>query len=760
LALSPEKQAEVDAIDAELARRAAAEPSDVSGDVSLQPAGAPAPAPAPAAPPPPATKKAPPDAIVAHLESLPDWTDMPEMRDFSDETLKARLGTAATSADETAQILKEQFPRLDYYRAGPPGSPEAEYVVYRSRDGKPYVWKPGLSASDIPRGIVAGLPAAAIGAVAGPGVIPGMIAGAGGAAVNELIQAKTGGRAELAPVLAGGVVGALAPVAGRVLRGAGAAILGSGVPATVAESQAPEVIGSTIAKAGAGDAGAAADFAAQAAPDPNRLAAATRRGMTDFLDVDHLSPNPGVQTAVQAIKAADPAAKQAEKDAVEALRERGRQVIAEIAGGEDGSALNERVKAGLKKEMEDSRANYKALYAKQDALTPRSVPAPAPATLSLATQVADDISKRRAKEVPQALRQLIRKLTPEQGVEPTRAMLELLRKDIGRAVKKNAGPFKDLEPGIANTLFESIDNDLQNVAEAHGIGAERTAAIDAYKQHLAFRQNAVTALANKAGASLEGSIIPGLGEQASALGAGVPEKFTKVIMSVPEELRPQVADAAMLTTLVKNGKTDIPQFLGWFDSLKRNKASLEAFEKYVRPQMREAIQDVYDVLRPVMDMASRGARGVNAKDILPAQRGAMGFVKQALAVSGAEAAAAGARHLGVPLPPGIAGTLSALLMKNVAGEAPSAVTAALDFIKSAAGRAALNAAGSPQPVSRGLFERIASSPPARRFFEQLGMSSGGAVKWLEKAMIGAGATISSEKTGGYLSPAVKERKHL
>ena len=775
MALSPEQEARLATLEAKEAAYLASQ--QAAGADAMPPTPTPAPGAIPRSTdavepqltplPTPTPNREPTAKAVPYYDTLPDWMSMPEFGPIASPL--AFFATSATGADETEKILKAQFPTVKTERAGP----NKDFIIFTSgQDGKKYVWKPGAQPSDVLRGLVAAAPAVVGGgigmrvaskmlpAIAGQGLAASMAAGAvdgmAGAATNEMIQARAGGDAELAPVVMGGAFGGAVPMVGRGMRGTTAAALGKGVPATAAESQAVDVVGETLAKAARGDATAAANFAAQAAPDPTALAAANRLGMTDLIDPDQLTRNEGVQRVVQAAKAADPVAQRAEREAVDAMGVRAKQVLADLAGGEDGSALNANVRAGLEKQIQDSRIQYKELYAKQDALTPRDIPAPAPATLALASKEAAEISGRRAKEVPKGLRALISKLTPVDGVEPTRAMLELQRKELGRGIK-NKGPFKDLEPGIAKKLFESIDGDLQEVAKAYNVGDERLAAVEAFKAHQAFKADAVTVLASKAGDELAGSILPGLADSTKALSGGRPDDFVKIIMAAPKELRTQVADTAMVSALVKNGKAEIPQYLAWFEGLNRNKESMAAFNKYVRPETREALRDVYDALRPVINVTSRGARGVRAQEVLPvAGGGAARFAKQVLGVSAGFAADAAAQKAGLPVPPGAAGILSAFLMSKLSVEKVPVVDATLAFLKSGAGRAAFTAADRSAPVSRGFIANLAASAPYRRFAEAAGMRPSTAVGWLEEAITGAGSARASSEQGGYMARPVKK----
>lgn len=119
-------------------------------------------------------------------EELNDWAAMPELNEVSLSSFKTGLGTLLTNPEETAGIIKAQYPdvqmRTDY---------NGNIILKSSIDGKEYAIKPGFQASDIPRtiaGITSFIPA---GRVTGAGAQA--LAAGGTQAAMEGIESATGG---------------------------------------------------------------------------------------------------------------------------------------------------------------------------------------------------------------------------------------------------------------------------------------------------------------------------------------------------------------------------------------------------------------------------------------------------------------------------------------------------------------------------------------------------------------------------------------
>lgn len=137
-------------------------------------------------------------------ESLPDWAGMPELNQLSLASAKTGLGTLLSSPEETAQIIKSNFPQAQIKQ-----DEKGNFVITSSVDGKDYAIKPGFRVSDIPRALGA---LAAFTPAGRATTIPRM-AGATAATqgVIEGTQAATGGTFNPAEVAIAGAVGGAVP---------------------------------------------------------------------------------------------------------------------------------------------------------------------------------------------------------------------------------------------------------------------------------------------------------------------------------------------------------------------------------------------------------------------------------------------------------------------------------------------------------------------------------------------------------------------
>ena len=174
---------------------------------------------------------------VPSTEALPDWRgNMPEFSMSQGlPALKTAIGTVSTNPDETAKIIKANFPDVQVRQ-----DEKGNYIFKSGIDQKEYAIKPGLRFSDIPRAAItmleflpAGRATSLLGAGAAMGATQAAIEGS---------QAATGGEFNAGEVLAAGALGTAGEAAGRIL---GTVVPGVG-RVLRGKSFIPEEIASTV----------------------------------------------------------------------------------------------------------------------------------------------------------------------------------------------------------------------------------------------------------------------------------------------------------------------------------------------------------------------------------------------------------------------------------------------------------------------------------------------------------------------------------
>lgn len=199
-------------------------------------------------------------------EAAPDWTQLPEYaNNFGPEGWKAALGTTFSNPEETAQVIKANFPGVQVRK-----DEKGNFFLKSAEDGKEYSIKPGFRPSDIPRAI--GTVAAFTPAGRAESII-GQALGAGATqAAIETSQAATGGDFSKRDVAIATGLGAVAPIVSRGVSAAGERLSGSAADDVASAARAAPEPSPSPSPA------AQPEIVAPAAQTPANAAQATKEG--------------------------------------------------------------------------------------------------------------------------------------------------------------------------------------------------------------------------------------------------------------------------------------------------------------------------------------------------------------------------------------------------------------------------------------------------------------------------------------------------
>jgi hypothetical protein len=231
-------------------------------------------------------------------EAAPDWTQIPEYaNNYGAAGWKAALGTTFSSPEETAQVMKANFPGISVRQDA-----KGNFFLKSAENGQEYAIKPGFQPSDIPRAI------GTVAAFTPAGKASTILGGAGASAATqgaiEASQAATGGEFNKGDIAAAGVIGGLVPAVSRMATAIGSRLKGPAVEAVEGAPKAAPESASTIPQAvsNAPSAAAPAQSAAAVSEPAAATANAADQGVwtlkiagkehpVDVLPIEHTTPD-------------------------------------------------------------------------------------------------------------------------------------------------------------------------------------------------------------------------------------------------------------------------------------------------------------------------------------------------------------------------------------------------------------------------------------------------------------------------------------
>jgi hypothetical protein len=476
-------------------------------------------------------------------------------------------------------------------------------------------------------------------------------------------------------------------------------------------------LAATAKKASSGGLGAsrARDvLAEQASPDAETVAAAKRLGIEEHLQPDHVTTNQAYRELAQAVKSFPGSEAHAlERAGLEQVAARADRIVEDLGGSKDLSTVSSNVRANLEATQAKLDGQAEALYGEVGRKIPKTAAAPAPATLGFLRSHATDLGG--AEKLAPVERKLLAGLAGEEGAPPTYAFLDRTRKEIGQAMSKASGPFKDSESGLLKKLYSTLSDDQAAVAKQHGAFYQYQAA----KLATQMRKGIEDDLASLFGKHLDGSVVSDLTGGTLALQKGDTSRFVSLMASVPKELRPQVTASGLATVFQRNardGALNFHSYANWYEGLQKNAQAYNALMANLPRDAAAQLRDLYQVAKGI-SKASRerivtgriqavqaelqGADSLLANIYGVAQRSAKGVALEAVTSS-----------IGLP-GAGLSAGLASALTKGK----PSVMKAADALISSPEFIAAARATGRAQKTA---INKLAHSPRFNAFVRAAG----------------------------------------
>lgn len=334
------------------------------------------------------------------------------------------------------------------------------------------------------------------------------------------------------------------------------------------------------------------DVAESVVPDQAIIESAERLNVS--LNPEHYSTNAAFQDVARALKSQTGSRLEAaERQALQDLSDRADDVVRDIAGTLDKGSVSENVRASVASTIDDLRLQARDLYKKVDDAIPKAT--------RINPKFIKQFLENRLAELGgnvKDLNPLERKLLRLSEGNPTYALLDRVRKDIGSAYQRQ-GPYADVASHNLDEVYGLLSDMQQGVAKAFGVD-------DVYAQARGLvgrRKDVEAASVQMFGRQLSNSLVPQMKSAATGLSKGDVGKFNRMMQNIPGELREQVA-ATVLNDLFSGGSRQggsLGQgFVSTYANLKRNKSAEDALFRYLPDEARQRFNDIGRVLTGIV----------------------------------------------------------------------------------------------------------------------------------------------------------------
>lgn len=293
-----------------------------------------------------------------------------------------------------------------------------------------------------------------------------------------------------------------------------------------------------------------------------------------------LSAIPGSPIAAQGLQFTDELAKKAD----EIISQYGGELDKPLASNQFRSKMDSTLS-----QMEDQASDtYKLIGERLD----KKVAAQPVKTMEFVNNEYQDLALGiDDPDVPSVVKDVVKSLSPRQrevdgsvqAVPATYANMDKVRRQIGAALYKKEGQFKDAESGLLSRMYATLTDDMDAMADAQGLSNEVRSA----KAIVAKRKGIEQKLQDLLGKDLKNDVAPAVESALTKLKSGKIEDFRRTMDLIPEAERQTILMTAMNKafrgTAQGADRMDATQYSKWHADTLRNPSVRKAFEKYAPP---------------------------------------------------------------------------------------------------------------------------------------------------------------------------------
>lgn len=247
-------------------------------------------------------------------------------------------------------------------------------------------------------------------------------------------------------------------------------------------------------------------------------------------------------------------------DFVGEVSQRASTLIDDMGGARRGE-LSERFKAEATGTVGDLFNQADDLYNIVDQGLDKTAKVDAPQTMSFVDRFIEESGGRPSpivSKIKKDLETVTRRRTGYTGEaitetvkQPTYGRLVQLRQEVGQAIGKGTGPFKDANTGFLKKLYSKLRQDQDAFASQSGIFDELKAADQLVIQRKLLEDN----LTDLLGKDLQRSLEPVVSGAVSGLTKGKSVEFDTIINKIPSEYRQEAVATALRESISGRGAT-------------------------------------------------------------------------------------------------------------------------------------------------------------------------------------------------------------
>ena len=307
---------------------------------------------------------------------------------------------------------------------------------------------------------------------------------------------------------------------------------------------------------------------------------------------------------------------------INATSQKADDLITQYGGTLDKAQLGLDFKRDALKNIDDLFEQADTAYSDLKKVIPPSSRVEAPSTLEFINAKAVDVGG--FDNLPPKLKSMLAQLTPKtkttkgriivdpatgarrstgtvEVIPPTLGKVDQLRREVGQAINRGSGQFKDVESGLNKAIYAKLTKDQDAIATK--FGGDSLALSDTAKGLVRQRKQLEDNLQVLLGKDLNQSLNVNVSGAVKNLSKGEVDRFKSIVNAIPKAKRSEVVLSAMNDVFKGTGvgqqQLSPTQFTKWYQTINRSPATKKALFENLPKDSQAAIDNLFQVSRGV-----------------------------------------------------------------------------------------------------------------------------------------------------------------
>lgn len=287
------------------------------------------------------------------------------------------------------------------------------------------------------------------------------------------------------------------------------------------------------------------------------------------------------------------------KQFISAVSTKADELIETYGGSKDKALISDNFKRDALANIDNLATETDKVYTKLREVVPPQTQITPKNTLDFIAMKAMEFGG--FEDLPTELKNIFNRISPRENTPKTIAVIDQVRKELGQAINRGTGRFKDAETGLNKALYAKLTGDLDEFAES--VGGDALQISETGKGLTRKRKQMEDNLKTLLGKDLNKALNVTVSGALKNLSKGQVDQFRQVIRAIPRAKRQEVIMTAMNDvfkgTGVNQDSLSPTAFTKWYQTINRSPMVKKTLFSSLPKESRQAIDNLFELSRGI-----------------------------------------------------------------------------------------------------------------------------------------------------------------